>query len=308
MTDSRSRALRTTLTAASAALIIGLTGCAPNSAQREPAQEPSETTTPADQINDEIRALEEKYDAHIGVAAHNLDTDAVVAHRADERFGFASTNKSMIVLALLASTVDADLEKVIHYDEDDLLDYAPVTREHLDTGMTVRNLAKAAIGMSDNTAANLVMDEVGGPSGVEEYLRSLGDDTTSVDRTEPTLNDVAPGETHDTTTPATTVTNLAAIVKHDGVDGADSEQLLEWMRGNTTGDEKIRAGVPHGWSVADKTGSASGFDISNDIAVVWNEADEPIVIAVYTRQQTEAGTSPDSLIAEVAEAVVAQLN
>lgn len=302
---------RTTAVVLGMGLIAALTACGTPSGDEgivgSSASPSAPASTPTTTENVEVAALETRYDARIGVVARNLETGAQIAHRADERFAFASTNKTMIVLAMLDATDDEDLDAIIHYDEGDLLEYAPVTSQHVDTGMSIRDLCKAAIDMSDNTAANLVMDQVGGPAAVESYLRSLGDETISVDRTEPTLNDVRPGETHDTTTPAAMSLNLERVVRHDGIDVDDSAQLREWMQGNTTGDDKIRAGVPDGWTVADKTGSSSFYDISNDVAIVESPSGEPYVITIYTRQLTEDGVSPDNLIAEVARVVFEEL-
>lgn len=69
------------------------------------------------------------------------------------------------------------------------------------------------------------------------------------------------------------------------------------MRGNTTGDQRIRAGVPAGWSVADKTGAGAHGTV-NDIGIAYPPSGAPIVIAVYyTREQKDAPTNQDIIAA-----------
>lgn len=215
--------------------------------------------------------------------AVDTGSGATVGHRADERFLLCSTFKAIAVAATLRLRDDEPglLDRVIHYDAADLLRHAPVTEQHVAEGMTVAGLCEAAVAYSDNTAANLLLELLGGPAAVTGFVRGLGDDVTRLDRTEPDLNVTTPGDERDTTTPAAMATTLRTLTLGDGLDPAGRELLVGWLRANTTGDESIRAGLPAGWQVGDKTGS--GFQgEANDIAVAWPPDRAPLVITVYT--------------------------
>ncbi|MBD0694673.1 class A beta-lactamase [Streptomyces sp. CBMA123] len=252
-------------------------------------------------------ALEQRFGARLGVFAVDTGSGREVAHRADERFAFASTIKSLAAGALLRKASDADLDKVVPYRQEDVLEWAPITSKHVATGMTLRDLAAASIQYSDNTAANLVTAELGGPAAVQQSLRDLGDSTTSVDRTEPTLNEATPGDTRDTSTPRVFAANLRRYVLGDVLPEGRRGLLTDWLLGNTTGGPYIRAGVPADWKIGDKTGNA-GYGTRNDVAVAWPSGGRsPVVIVVLSDRGKAGATSDDALIAEATKAVVSAL-
>lgn len=250
-----------------------------------------------------LAQLESDYAARLGVYAVDTGTRETVEHRADERFAFASTHKMLSSAAVLQATDPADLAEVIPFDAADVVGYSPVTEPAAGTGLTLLEVIRAAITVSDNTAANLLFEQLGGPDGLEAAVRGFGDDTTSFDRIEPGLSDWVPGETRDTTTPRAMAANLEGLALGDLLADDDRAVLVDAMRDNTTGDELIRAGVPDGWVVADKTGSASHGG-RNDIAVIEPPGAAPIVLAVYINRLDPEAESDPALIAAAAEIVV----
>ena len=187
-------------------LVAGTASCATSEQGRagnaSPVSSPSGTAdaAPADPRSSFV-ALEERYDARLGVFAIDTHTGETVEHRADERFAYASTHKALSAAALLARTPPQRWEEVVAYGVDDLVSHSPVTEQHAGAGLSLRRIAEAAVRESDNTAANLLLDELGGPAGFQRALRELGDDVTVVARRETALNDTAPGDPRDTTTP-----------------------------------------------------------------------------------------------------------
>src|SRR5829696_2557262 len=131
-------------------------------------------------------------------------------------------------------------------------------------GMTVAELSDAAVTLSDNTAGNLLLASFGGSAGLTAYVRSLGDDTTRLDRIETALNEAAPGDPRDTTTPAAMLGTMQKLLVGEALSRASREQLTAWLVANKTGDQRLRAGVPQGWRVGDKTGTG-GHGATNDI-------------------------------------------
>nr|WP_243556439.1 class A beta-lactamase [Priestia megaterium] len=254
----------------------------------------------------EFAKLEEKYDAHLGVFALDTGTNKTVTYHPDERFAYASTHKALAVGALLQQKSIEDLNERIFYTRDDLVNYNPITEKHVDTGMTLRELADASLRYSDNTAGNLILQQLGGPDGFKEALENIGDEVTLPERFEPDLNEVNPGETHDTSTARALATSLQTYVLGQALPEDKRELLTDWMKRNTTGDALIRAGVPKSWEVADKTGSGS-YATRNDIAILWPPKGDPIVLAILSDRTEKDAEYNDKLIAEAAKQAVKAL-
>ncbi|MFP7732038.1 class A beta-lactamase [Priestia aryabhattai] len=254
----------------------------------------------------EFAKLEEKYDANLGVFALDTGTNKTVTYHSDERFAYASTHKALAVGALLQQKSIEDLNERIFYTRDDLVNYNPITEKYVDTGMTLGELADASLRYSDNTAGNLILQQLGGPDGFKEALEKIGDDVTLPERFEPDLNEVNPGEIHDTSTPRALATSLQTYVLGQVLPAEKRELLTDWMKRNTTGDALIRAGVPKSWEVADKTGAGS-YATRNDIAILWPPNGDPIVLAILSNRAEKDAEYNDKLIAEAAKQAVKAL-
>jgi beta-lactamase class A len=230
-----------------------------------------------------IAEIEARVGGRVGVFALDTGTGRQLAHRPDERFAMCSTFKWALAAAILARVDHAELslDDRLPYRSSDLLEHAPVTREHVAEGsMTIEALARAAVTVSDNTAANLLLAKVGGPAGFTQFVRSLGDPVTRLDRDEPTLNANDPGDPRDTTSPRAMVGLMSRILCGDVLSIAGRERLLGWLRACETGKDRLRAGLPRDWTVGDKTGSG-GRDTINDVAIAVPPGRAPILIAAY---------------------------
>jgi beta-lactamase class A len=172
--------------------------------------------------------------------------------------------------------------------------------------MTVAELCEAAVTLSDNTAANLLLASLGGPSAITAYARSLGDDITRLDRIEPELNEATPGDPRDTTTPAAMAKNLKLLATGTALSAASRDQLNAWLVGCKTGDAKLRAGLPKSWRVGDKTGSG-GHGSNNDVAVIWPDGRPPVIIASYLTETTISDDQRNAVHAAVGRAVAAAI-
>ncbi|PFP04207.1 class A beta-lactamase BlaIII [Bacillus thuringiensis] len=284
---------------------VSLIGCSNSNAQSEPPKQ----TNQANQIkqentgNQSFAKLEKEYDAKLGIYALNTGTNQTVAYHSDDRFAFASTSKSLAVGALLRKNSLEALDQRITYTHEDLSNYNPITEKHVDTGMTLKELADASVRYSDSTAHNLILKQLGGPSEFEKILREVGDTVTTSERFEPELNEVHPGETHDTSTPEAIAKTLQSFTLGTALPIEKRELLVDWMKRNTTGDKLIRAGVPKGWEVADKTGAGS-YGTRNDIAIIWPPNKKPIVLAILSNHDKEDAKYDDKLIADATKVVL----
>lgn len=283
MTDSPNPVRRHLLLAGGAALL-----CPAPPLFAAPAVSPANAAA-------QLAALEQAAGGRLGVAAWRQDSELRIAYRADERFPLCSTFKAMLAAAVLArSTSDKDmLGKRVRYAAKELVTYSPITEKHVADGMSVAELCAATLQYSDNSAANFLMKILGGPQAVTAYARSIGNTMFQLERWETELNSAIPGEVRDTASPASMAHSLQHLLLGNSLPAPQRQQLDAWMRGNTTGDKRIRAGVPAGWQVADKTGSGA-YGSVNDIGVTYPASGAPLVIAVYyTREQKNADTNQD---------------
>lgn len=254
-----------------------------------------------------FRALEREHDARLGVFAWDTGSGARVRHRGGELFPMCSTFKTLAAAAVLRDLDESALREVVHYDQSDIdrAGGAPVTGrpENLAAGMTVDQLCEAAITYSDNTAGNLVLERLGGPGAVTRLCRSIGDPVTRLDRWEPELNSAEPGRVTDTTSPEAIGTTYAKLAVGRALDRTDRRRLTGWLLANTTGGERIRAGLPAGWTVGDKTGTGE-YGTANDVAIAWPPGRPPVVVAVLSTRPDPAAQADSALVKEATAVVV----
>ncbi|MEI9890553.1 MAG: class A beta-lactamase [Caulobacteraceae bacterium] len=254
-----------------------------------------------------IKAYERKTRGRVGVFAQNLDTGRSLTWRHNERFVMCSTFKASLAACVL-SRVDMGqerLDRLVAYGEKDLLDYAPVAKakDNLARGaLSVEAMCKGAVELSDNTCANLLLAAVGGPTALTNFWRTTGDGTSRLDANEPELNRSPPGDPHNTTTPAAMAANLKRLVLGEVLKPGSRERLTDWMLGCQTGANRLRAGLPKAWMVADKTGN-NGKDAAGDVAIAWKGPGEPVLVCVYTQGGSPAPADHDELFAGIGRTV-----
>ncbi|MFE9746943.1 class A beta-lactamase [Saccharothrix saharensis] len=292
-----------------AAALLPLAGCArettPPQSSPAPAGTPSPAPSPSPVPHDHLIGLERRFDARLGVYAVNTGTGAAVEHRADERFAFCSTFKGLAAAAVLHRNPLSHLDAVVRYAEGDLMASSVITRQHLATGMTIRQVCDAAVRHSDGTAGNLLLRDLGGPAGLTAYARALGDTVTRCDRFEPDLTTAVPDDPRDTTSPRAIGEDYRKIVLGDALDADKRAFLRDLLERNATkaGTLRVRAGVPQGWTVADKTGTGD-YGTVNDIAVVRPPDAAPLVVSIMSSKATADAAYDQALLAEAAAYVV----
>jgi beta-lactamase class A len=248
-----------------------------------------------------LAAYERESGGRIGVYAENLASGAKIAWRAEERFVMCSTFKASLAAFVLARVDHGQdqLETMINYGSDDLLEYAPTARQNLAKGaMSVAEMCKAAVELSDNTCANLLLARVGGPAALTAFWRSSGDAVSRLDHNEPELNRSPPGNPNDTTTPMAMAGNLRRFLLGEILSQDSRERLTGWMVNCKTGNNRLRAGLPEGWRIGDKTGN-NGKDASGDIAVAWPKSGGPVLVCAYTQGGSPNPAQLESVFAEI---------
>ena len=259
----------------------------------------------ADERDEKLRRgladLEHKHGGRLGAAILDTATKTLIAHRGGERFPLCSTHKCLSAAFVLAR-VDRHQESLsrrIVYQRDVLVANSPISEKHIgEDGMTVGDLCKAAMTVSDNTAANLLLDSFGGPKALTAYMRSLGDGITRLDRREPALNEAARSDPRDTTTPMAMAEFLRKTVLGTALSPASRKHLVAWLVANKTGDARLRTGVPKAWRVGDKTGTGDN-NATNDIAVIWPPRRAALIVTAYYVESRAPDDERNAVLAEI---------
>ncbi|HBP32039.1 MAG TPA: class A beta-lactamase [Advenella kashmirensis] len=249
-----------------------------------------------------LTALERHYGGRLGVAIHDTANGTRVAHRSDERFLICSTFKLLLTAAVLKRVDNGKelLEQRITFDKSAIVQWAPVAGLNVgQPGMSVLELCEATMIMSDNTAANLLLDTLGGPAALTAYARNLGDTKTRLDHIEP-LNGIQQGD-EDTTTPESMLENMKKILLGGALSSESRARLVRMFEMNQTGSQALKAGLPANWRIGDKTGAAS--DTSNDIAIITPPHREPLLVAAYYTNDKVNSTVHKAVLAKVGEIV-----
>ncbi|MFD0265010.1 class A beta-lactamase [Streptomyces sp. NPDC127106] len=260
----------------------------------------------SDGVVAQLRRLERDHGARLGVYARDTATGRTVLHRADELFPMCSVFKTVAAAAVMRD-LDHDgtyLAKRIHYTLQDVLDAdgGDITKQekNIANGLTVAELCSAAIAQSDNAAANLLLRELGGPTAITRFCRTLGDRTTRLDRWEPALNSAEPSRVTDTTSPRAIGRTYARLALGDALSPRHREQLNRWLLSNTTSSERMRKGVPPEWALGDKTGAGS-YGTNNDVGIAWPPGRPPVVLAILTTRPEATAPRDNDLIVKTAD-------
>ena len=266
----------------------------------------------ANTLVDAVKSAENELGARIGLAVHDLETEQRWEYRSDERFPLSSTFKTLACANVLHN-VDIGQEKidrVVRFSKSNLVTYSPVTEKHVGKkGMSLGELCQATLSTSDNSAANFILQAIGGPKSLTQFLRASGDNTTRLDRWETELNEAIPKDKRDTTTPIAMITTLEKLVVGETLSTESRQQLQSWLKGNEVGDALFRKGVPSDWIVADRTG-AGGYGSRAITAVMWPPGRKPVIAALYITETDASFEDRDAMIAkigtEIAKAVLVE--
>lgn len=252
-----------------------------------------------------LTQLEKQFNGTIGVYAIDTNSGKTIAYRANTLFPIQSTFKLIGVAALLKQNKIL-LNKKIHYSKKELVAWwSPVTSQYVNQGMTLQSLAAATISYSDDSAINFIMKDLGGPRAVTAFAHQIGNKSFNVKHYEPNLNS-NPQKAIDISTPKDMALSVEKIMLGNILTPFNKKMLIQWMKDNTTGYHRMRAGVPLAWSVADKTGSGS-YGIANDIGMVWSPACKPIVLAIYTVRNEKSAKWRDDIVAQTTKIIFSKL-
>lgn len=277
--------------------LTGLAAAGPWLLVLQPAQ--------ADAFAEAAASVERRLNARVGVAVMDVESGARRSYNGDDRFPLMSTFKPLACAKMLADIDRGALSpnETAVIAEGDLTNWSPVTEKRVGESMSVVDACAAALRTSDNTAANIVLDAVGGPNALTAFLRSVGDETTRLDRREPELNEAAPGDARDTTTPNAMAETLRELLFGESLSADAKGRLKRWMTANEVSDALLRSVLPDGWNIADRSG-AGGHGSRGIVAAIWPKTGSPLVVAIYVTDTDASFEARNAAIAEIGRAVL----
>ncbi|WED61921.1 CARB family carbenicillin-hydrolyzing class A beta-lactamase [Vibrio alginolyticus] len=263
------------------------------------------TLSYASQLNEDISLLEQQTSSRIGVSVWDTQADERWDYRGDERFPLMSTFKTLACAKMLSDMDSGKLSKnaTAKVDERSIVVWSPVMDKLAGQNTRIEHACEAAMLMSDNTAANLVLNEIGGPKAVTMFLRTIGDKATRLDRIEPRLNEATPGDSRDTTTPNAILNTLRTLIEGETLSYESRVQLKIWMQDNKVSDSLMRSVLPTGWSIADRSG-AGGHGSRGINAIIWKENHRPVYISIYVTETELSVQARDQLVAQISQLIL----
>ncbi|KTT85762.1 BlaZ-like penicillin-hydrolyzing class A beta-lactamase [Mammaliicoccus sciuri] len=263
----------------------------------------------ADATTQDLKKVEDKYDANIGVYALNTATDKEITFNEDKRFAYASTFKAVSSAMLLEKIPHNKLNKKVHVSKEDIVPYSPVLEKFINKDITIKKLIEATMLYSDNTANNMIIEELGGYKEVNKRLKSLDDKTTKPSRMEPELNNYDPKNNRDTSTPQAFGKTLNKLINDGRLSKENKTFLIDLMINNKSGDTLIKKGAPKNFKVADKSGQAITYASRNDVAFVYPKGEsKPIVLVIFTNKEGKTDKPNDKVVSETAKVVLEKFN
>ncbi|PTK11208.1 BlaZ-like penicillin-hydrolyzing class A beta-lactamase [Mammaliicoccus sciuri] len=263
----------------------------------------------ADATTQDLKKVEDKYDANVGVYALNTATDEEITFNEDKRFAYASTFKAVSSAMLLEKTPHNELNKKVHVSKEDIVPYSPVLEKFINKDITIKKLIEATMLYSDNTANNMIIEELGGYKEVNKRLKSLDDKTTKPSRMEPELNNYDPKSNKDTSTPKAFGKTLNKLINNGHLSKENKTFLIDLMINNKSGDTLIKKGAPKNFKVADKSGQAITYASRNDVAFVYPKGEsKPIVLVIFTNKEGKTDKPNDKVVSETAKVVLEKFN
>jgi len=258
----------------------------------------------ANTIIKKIEEIERQLDARIGVSIYDVTDNKLWNYNGDTRFPLMSTFKTLACAKLLD-----DVEKGLQsfstptvITKSSLVKWSPVTKKHIGEKFTLKQACSAAMIMSDNTATNIVLTGIKGPKALTQFMRSIGDEVTRLDRVEPFLNEALDGDKRDTTTPNAMVKSLDTLLFGDALSQASKYQLKQWMIDNKVTGSLLRSVLPENWSIADRSG-AGGYGSRGITAVVWSDKRSPLIISIYLTQTDASFAQRNKAIANIGKEI-----
>ncbi|MDP2117906.1 MAG: class A beta-lactamase [Brevundimonas sp.] len=289
---------------------LGVMGCSPQAAPgAAPREQPARPAVIVPREAIDLSVLEARGGGRLGFAATDLSNGRNLHWRSDERFVYCSTFKMYLAAATLLRVQAGDerLDRAIPITRADMVSHAPTTEPAVGATLTIEDLMQGTVELSDNPAANILIRELGGIEALRAFYRGIGDDSTRVDRLEPEMNRLDGDK--DTIKPARSVQNMIRLLASTETPLSEPSKTLltRWLIDTPTGQGRLKAGAPSGWTVAHKTGTG-GYGPTNDIGILYPPTGRPVIVAAYYHATSATSAAAnDAVIAEATRTALSAL-
>jgi len=236
-------------------------------------------------LDNRVGEIVQKFDGVMGVSVVDLTDERTISHNADRVFPTASSIKIAILLELYRQEQEsrggpqgkARLDDVYTFNPKELVEFSQVMAGLTPgiTRITNRDLAQFMVAVSDNTAANILIDRVG-KDNVNVMLRSLGLTKTMLRRKMMDFAAARSGE-ENVSTPQEMTRLLEAIYKGKILNKELNQQLIKQL--STLKESYIPHDLPAVVQVANKPGNLQ--NVRTDSGIVFVK-DRPFAMSVMT--------------------------
>ncbi|ARQ05750.1 class A beta-lactamase [Macrococcoides canis] len=255
-------------------------------------------------INEDIKVIENKYNIQAGVYVNDLTDKQKLSYNEERLFPYASTFKVINSALLIEKLGMNNLDKEVKVSERDIVLYSPIIEKYKNKNVSLKMLIEAALLYSDNTANNLIIEELGGLKEVEKRLSALGINGANVNRKEVALNFYDPKKNEDTISAKNMSKVLTKMLTGDVLEYKEQIFLIDLMKKNKTGTTLIKKGMDKKFIVGDKSGQGANYGVRNDIAVVYKkQSNKPIIVVVFTKAKNEKQKPSDTPIVEISKVI-----
>jgi beta-lactamase class A len=266
------------------------------------------------QLSADIARIAGEAQGRVGVACSlpgaTLDCNV---HAADA-FPMQSVYKLPIAMAMLHAVELGRfrLDQTIRFLPSDRISpdqYSQLQQEHpqASVDVAVNDLLRLAVSNSDGVASDMLVRALGGPAAVDAYVRGLGIQGIHIVDTEQTLGRDVKLEDRNSAEPRALVGLVRLLADRSPLSAGHTQLLLGWMTASHTGDHRIRALLPPGTAVADKTGtSGTGRNFTNatnDVGLITLPDGRKLAVAVLVADSAAAPAVRERVIAEIAKAI-----
>ena len=294
-------------------------------------------------LEEQIDFVSRATDGIVGVSAFHIESGRSVALRGAEAFPMASGFKLPVAVRILSMVDDRTLtlDRMIPLAAPDLHPGSGKLTElffHPGVSISIANLLELALVISDNTAADILLREAGGPAAVTAKMQAIGLPNIRIDRSTALLIsdwqgaknlppesqwnrelwdklfNAVPDREHmrarraemvdprDTATPDDMTKLLLKLWRGEILSPDSTRTLLDMMERCETGKSRIKGLLPQGTDVAHKTGTLGG--VANDIGYIWLPRDAGhVAISVFTKSSSKPEDASEKAIAEIARTV-----
>jgi beta-lactamase class A len=261
----------------------------------------------ANSVLTEIKTVERELDARVGVSIYDVKAKKLWSYNGEARFPLLSTFKTLACAKLLADSDKGNISiyTSVEVHSEVLMEYSPVLEKYVGKKITLDEACSAAMQMSDNTAANIILTSIGGPQELTKFMLSIGDSVTRLDRIEPSLNEALATDVRDTTSPNAMTKTLNTLLFGTVLSTESKAKLKQWMVENKVSGNLFRTELPSGWYIADRSG-AGGNGSRAITAIIWSNERAPLIVSVYLTQTEASFENRNKAIAKIGKEIFKQ--